>query len=59
MSFSWFNLFTVLGSAAATIVPMVVPIIPPPYNLAASAVIAAVSAVFHLFRPSPMQVHRS
>ncbi len=47
------NLLSVLITGAATIMPMVVPLIPPPYNLAASAVIAAIGAVYHLFQPVP------
>lgn len=47
------NLLTILAGVAGTIAPMLTSVIPPPYNVAASAVVAAISAVYHLFAPSP------
>lgn len=44
---------SVILTGVATYLPFALHILPPPYSAALAAVIAAASAVYHLFQPVP------
>ncbi len=44
---------TVLGSAAAAVLPVVTPIIPAPFNFVVSGLLTAVFNYYHLNQPAP------
>ena len=47
------NLLTIIVTGVATIAPLVLPFIPPPYNIAVSGVLASLGALYHLFATPP------
>jgi len=47
------TLLTIIATGLGAVLPMVLPLIPPPYNLAASWIIAALGSIYHLYQPSP------
>ena len=50
---NWVNLLTIVGGAVLTVLPQVVASIPSPYKDVATAALAAVVSVYHLWQPSP------
>lgn len=51
------HLLTVAATAIGTAAPIATVLIPPPFNILASAAIAAGGAVYHLYEEPPNAVH--
>lgn len=50
------NWVTVIGSGFAAVAPLLIPAIPPPFNIIASGLITLVSSYFHLNTTAPANV---
>lgn len=48
------NWITLIGGGVVTALPMVVNVLPPPYNVAATMVLGFATSLYHLYQPAPV-----